>query len=85
MLRRTLARLVWVVLVAAVLNGLVGLGLAALRAAGIVSGSWLAVLSPLWVPLAVAVVLELALLQIIWTCTSSTRSRREGGIPAGSR
>ncbi len=76
MLRRIVGQLVWTVLVAAVLNGVAGLCLAALRFAGIISGAWVAVLAPLWVPLAIATVLEVVLLQIIWASTSVPRNKK---------
>jgi hypothetical protein len=85
MLQPLFGRLVWLVILVAVLNGLVGLGFVALRAAGLISGSWLAVLSPLWAPLAVAVVLEIVLLQIIWACTAGSRSRRPRRASADGR
>ncbi len=68
-------------LVAAVLNGIAGVCLAALRLAGVIGGSWTAVLAPLWVPLMIATVLEIMLLQIIWTSTTvrEDQKRLDGG------
>ncbi len=70
MLRRVAGQIIWTLLVAAVLNGIAGLGLALLRFAGVVGGPWTTVLAPLWVPLAVATVLEIVLLQLIWASTT---------------
>ena len=77
MLRRVVGQLVWIVIIAAVINGIAGLCLAALRFAGVITGSWSAVLAPLWLPLVIASILEIILLQIIWTTTSVRRPREE--------
>lgn len=85
MLRRLVGQLVWILLIAAVVNGIAGLCVAALRFAGVITGSWTAVLAPLWVPLLIASVLEVTLLNIIWTSTSSGRPRKEERITAAGR
>jgi hypothetical protein len=66
MLQRLIAQMVWPFIVALVLNGVLGVCLACLKLAGLVEGSWLWILSPLWIPVAVAAVLEMVLLQMAW-------------------
>jgi hypothetical protein len=66
MVEKTFSRLAWPIVVGLVLNGILGACLAALRLAGVIGGSWTLVLSPLWIPVAVATILELVLLQAIW-------------------
>jgi len=85
MLRRVVGQLVWILIIAAVVNGIAGLCLAALRLAGVISGSWSAVLAPLWLPLLIASILEIVLLQIIWTSTSVRRPREEKRVSAAGR
>ena len=85
MLRRVAGLVVWIVVIAAVLNGLAGLCLAGLRFAGVIGGSWTAVLAPLWVPVLIATLLEIILLHIIWTSTSSSGTAKESGISAAKR
>ena len=63
-------RLAWLILIAAVINGLAGLALAGLRLAGVISASWTLVLSPLWLPIAISSILEVILIHTIWTSTS---------------
>ena len=77
MLQRVLARLAWVLVVVAVLNGVAGLCLAALRAADLVSGSWTLILSPIWVPLAIASILVVLIVaDTIWaTCCAAVTTQ----------
>jgi hypothetical protein len=67
MLERLLAQLVWPLIVTLVLNGVAGVCLACLKLGGLIGGSWLWVLSPLWVPVAVAAIMEIVLLQMLWS------------------
>jgi hypothetical protein len=76
MLERLMAQLVWPLIVALVLNGVAGVCLATLKLAGVIGGSWLWILSPLWVPVAVASVLEIVLLQMAWAESISPRPVR---------
>jgi len=62
MLQRILTRLAWVLVAGTVLSGL---GLAALWAVKLFSDSWSLVLSPVWIPLAIAGVL--LALGLAWT------------------
>jgi hypothetical protein len=73
MVEKTLSRLAWPLVIGLVLNGILGVCIAALRLAGVIGGSWTLVLSPLWIPVAVATILELVLLQAIWTGNSNAR------------
>jgi hypothetical protein len=66
MLDRLVAQLVWPFIVALVLNGIAGVCLACLKLAGVLDGSWVWILSPLWIPVAVAALLEAVLLQMVW-------------------
>ncbi len=59
---RVQARLVWLLIVGAVLNGLGGLCAGALWLSGLIDASWTVVLSPVWVPLAIAGALAIVLL-----------------------
>ena len=70
-MKRMAGRLVWLILIAATVNGLAGLALAGLRLAGLISASWTLVLSPLWLPIALSSILEVILIHTIWTTTSS--------------
>ncbi len=85
MLRRVVGQVIWTLLVAAVLNGIAGLCLALLRFAGVIGGPWTAVLAPLWVPLAVATVLEIVLLQLIWASTTVSESPEKKPLGRGVR
>jgi len=85
MLRRVVGQVVWTLLVAAVLNGIAGLCMALLRFAGVIGGPWTTVLAPLWVPLAIATVLEIVLLQLIWASTTVPAGPENKPLGRGAR
>jgi hypothetical protein len=68
---RVLAQLVWPFIVVLVFNGVAGVCLACLKLAGVIGGSWLWILSPLWLPVLVAALLEVVLLQMTWAASAS--------------
>ena len=76
-MKRMAGRLAWLILIAAVVNGLAGLALAGLRLANVISASWTLVLSPLWLPIAISSILEVILIHAIWTSTSSPPAESE--------
>ncbi len=57
-----MARLAWLILIGAVLNGMAGLALAVLRALGVLHAPWALLSAPLWIPLVISGVLAVILL-----------------------
>ncbi len=57
-----MARLAWLILVAAVLSGVTGVGVAVLRLYDLIQASWTLVLVPIWLAFAISGALAVMLL-----------------------
>ena len=56
-----MGRFAWLIIFGAMVNGVAGLGLAALKLCGAIDSPWKLVLVPVWVPLAISAALGVVL------------------------